>query len=131
MKKLTQEEFLGLIRDDVETEGSQKALAARLEVSETYLSDVLRGRRAAGSKILARYHLRAVTSYHPLEEDKEKSSEARELMLDGIKYKMLLGYKQGKISLGTLTKKLGISLSEALRHSNALQISGRTERAGL
>ena len=71
MKKLTQEEFLGLIRDDVETEGSQKALAAKLEVSETYLSDVLRGRRAAGSKILARYHLRAVTSYHSLE-DKEK-----------------------------------------------------------
>jgi transcriptional regulator with XRE-family HTH domain len=74
MKKLTQEEFLGLIRDDVETEGSQKALAARLEVSETYLSDVLRGRRAAGSKILARYHLRAVTSYHSLE-DKEKKQK--------------------------------------------------------
>ena len=75
MKELTQEEFLGLIRDDVETEGSQKALAARLEVSETYLSDVLRGRRAAGSKILARYHLRAVTSYHPLEEDKENKQK--------------------------------------------------------
>jgi len=75
MKKLTQEEFLGLIRDDVETEGSQKALAARLEVSATYLSDVLRGRRAAGSKILARYHLRAVTSYHPLEEDKENKQK--------------------------------------------------------
>jgi transcriptional regulator with XRE-family HTH domain len=72
MKKLTQEEFLGLIRDDVETEGSQKALAARLEVSETYLSDVLRGRRAAGSKILARYNLRAVTSYHPLEDKENK-----------------------------------------------------------
>ena len=72
MKKLTQEEFLGLIRDDVETEGSQKALAARLEVSETYLSDVLRGRRAAGSKILARYRLRAVTSYHSLEDKENK-----------------------------------------------------------
>jgi len=72
MKKLSQEEFLGLIRDDVETEGSQKALAAKLEVSETYLSDVLRGRRAAGSKILARYHLRAVTSYHPLEDKENK-----------------------------------------------------------
>jgi predicted HTH domain antitoxin len=48
------------------------------------------------------------------EEDKEKSSEARELMLDGIKYKMLLGYKQGKISLGTLAKKLGVPLTDAL-----------------
>jgi hypothetical protein len=72
MKQLTQDEFLSLIRDDVETEGSQKALAARLEVSETYLSDVLRGRRAAGNKILARYNLRAVTSYHPVEEKEKK-----------------------------------------------------------
>ncbi len=48
------------------------------------------------------------------DEDKEKSSEARELIMDGIKYKMLLSYKQGKASLGTLAKKLGISLSEAL-----------------
>jgi hypothetical protein len=47
MKKLTQEEFLGLIRDDVETEGSQKALAASWKVSETYLSDVRA--RAPGS----------------------------------------------------------------------------------
>jgi predicted HTH domain antitoxin len=48
------------------------------------------------------------------EEEKEKSSEARELMMDGIKYKMLLAYKQGKASLGTLAKKLGMSLSEVL-----------------
>ena len=48
------------------------------------------------------------------EEAKEKSSEARELMLDGIKYKMLLVYKQGRVSLGTLAEKLGFSLSEAL-----------------
>jgi hypothetical protein len=74
MKQFTQEEFLSLIRDDVETEGSQKALAARLQVSETYLSDVLRGRRAAGNKILTRYHLRAVTSYHPVQ-DKEKKKK--------------------------------------------------------
>jgi len=74
MKQLTPEEFLSRIRDDVGAEGSQKALAAKLEVSETYLSDVLRGRRAAGNKILARYNLRAVTSYHPVEdkENKEK-----------------------------------------------------------
>lgn len=72
MKQLTQEEFLSLIRDDVETEGSQKALAAKLEVSETYLSDVLRGRRTAGNKIASRYNLRPVTSYHPKEEKEHK-----------------------------------------------------------
>lgn len=74
MKRLTQEEFLGLIRDDCETEGSQKALAAKLAVSEAYLSDVLRGRRSAGNKILSRYNLRAVTSYVPSEEE-EKEKE--------------------------------------------------------
>ena len=73
MKRLTQEEFLGLIRDEADAEGSQKALAAKLEVSEAYLSDVLRGRRAAGNKILSRYNLRAETSYVPTEEaEKEK-----------------------------------------------------------
>lgn len=72
MKQLTQEEFLSLIRDDVETEGSQKALASKLEVSETYLSDVLRGRRTAGNKILSRYNLRPVTSYQPTEEKENK-----------------------------------------------------------
>ena len=73
MKRLTQEEFLGLIRDDVDSAGSQKALAAKLDVSEAYLSDVLRGNRSAGNKILARYNLRAVTSYVPTaDEEKEK-----------------------------------------------------------
>ena len=71
MKRLTQEEFLGLIRDDCEAEGSQKALAAKLAVSEAYLSDVLRGRRSAGNKILSRYNLRAVTSYVPTEEEEK------------------------------------------------------------
>jgi len=72
MKKLTQEEFLGLIRDDVDAQGSQKALAAKLDVSEAYLSDVLRGRRSAGNKILSRYKLRAVTSYEPSEGEEKK-----------------------------------------------------------
>jgi transcriptional regulator with XRE-family HTH domain len=72
MKQLTEEEFLNLIRDDVEAQGSQKALAAKLDVSEAYLSDVLRGRRSAGSKILSRYRMRAVTSYVPAEKRKDK-----------------------------------------------------------
>ncbi|MDX6574927.1 MAG: hypothetical protein QOE96_880 [Blastocatellia bacterium] len=72
MKRLTQEEFLGLIRDDADAEGSQKALAAKLDVSATYLSDVLKGRRAAGNKILSRYNLRAETSYVPTDESEKK-----------------------------------------------------------
>ena len=48
------------------------------------------------------------------EENKEKSSVARELLMDGLKYKMLLGYKEGKISLAKLSKTLGMSLSETI-----------------
>jgi hypothetical protein len=72
MRRLTQDEFLGLIRDDADAQGSQKALAAKLDVSQAYLSDVLRGRRAAGNKILSRYNLRAETSYVPTEEAEDK-----------------------------------------------------------
>ncbi len=48
------------------------------------------------------------------QEDKEKSSLARELLKDGLKYKMLLAYKEGKVSLSKLSKSLNISLSEAI-----------------
>ena len=34
--------------------------------------------------------------------------------MDGVKYKMLLNYKEGKASLGTLAKNMGMSLSDAL-----------------
>lgn len=72
MKQITQQEFLNLIREDVESEGSQRALAAKLDVSEAYLSDVLRGKRSAGDKILSRYRLRAITNYAPIDERKKK-----------------------------------------------------------
>lgn len=71
MKQLTQEEFLGLIRDDAESAGSQKALADKLKISQAYLSDVLNNRKAPGDKILSRYRLRAVTNYVPTKKEKE------------------------------------------------------------
>lgn len=49
-----------------------------------------------------------------VEETKEKSSVARELLMDGLKYKMLLACKEGKVSLATLSRTLGMSLSEAV-----------------
>lgn len=72
MRQLTEDEFLSLIREDVKSEGSQKALADKLNVSAAYLSDVLGGRRSAGQKILSRYRLRAVTNYIPVEKEKKK-----------------------------------------------------------
>ena len=48
------------------------------------------------------------------EEEREQSSVARELLVDGLKYKMLLAYKEGKVSLAKLSKMLGMSLSEVV-----------------
>lgn len=47
-------------------------------------------------------------------EDKEKSKVARELMLEGLKFKMLVGYKEGKVTLSKLSKALGMNLSETV-----------------
>jgi len=47
-------------------------------------------------------------------DDKEQSSEIRELLSDGLKYKMLLRYKEGKVSIGILSKMLEINISDAL-----------------
>lgn len=48
------------------------------------------------------------------EEEKEKSSLVRELLTDGLKYKMILAYREGKVSLSRLSKVLGMSLSEVI-----------------
>ena len=48
------------------------------------------------------------------EEHKEKSSVVRELLIDGLTYKALLAYRDGKVSLSTLSKTLGMSLSETI-----------------
>lgn len=47
----------------IETHGSQKNAAAALGMSAQYLSDVLRGRRTPGPKILKALGLTAVTEY--------------------------------------------------------------------
>lgn len=63
MKHLTIDQLLDKIENDVEAEGSQKALAKKLNLSEQYLGDVLKRRRAPGPKVLNSYGLRAVTNY--------------------------------------------------------------------
>jgi hypothetical protein len=46
-------------------------------------------------------------------EKKERSTLARELIESGWKFRMLKNYKEGKLSLEGLVKKLDISISEA------------------
>jgi predicted transcriptional regulator len=47
-------------------------------------------------------------------EHKDKSTIARELLEHGWEFLMLKRYKDGKLSLGGLAKKLNISISEAI-----------------
>jgi predicted HTH domain antitoxin len=48
------------------------------------------------------------------EEQKDKSTVARELIREGWNFLMIRQYRQGKLSLGTLTQKLDLSLSETI-----------------
>jgi AraC-like DNA-binding protein len=63
MRHLTIDQLLEQIEGDIQRAGSQKALAERLNLSEQYLCDVLKRRRAPGPKVLSSYGLRAVTNY--------------------------------------------------------------------
>ena len=46
--------------------------------------------------------------------DKDKSTVARELIEYGWKFLMIKLYREGKMSLGTLSSKLELSLSETI-----------------
>ena len=47
-------------------------------------------------------------------EQKEKSTVARELINYGWQFLMLKRYREGKLSLSTLARRLNLSLSEAI-----------------
>jgi len=48
------------------------------------------------------------------EEQKDKSTVARELIREGWNFLMIRQYRQGKLSLGTLAQRLDLSLSETI-----------------
>lgn len=52
-----------ILRQHIETAGSQKAAARLLGVSETYISDVIRGRKEPGPSILDPLGLERVVTY--------------------------------------------------------------------
>ena len=54
---------MDLIAKAIETAGSQEALAIEWGISELYLSDILRGRREPGNKILKNMGLVKVLVY--------------------------------------------------------------------
>ena len=49
-----------------------------------------------------------------IEEQKDKSTVARELIQEGWNFLMIRQYRQGKLSLGILAQRLDLSLSETI-----------------
>ena len=60
-------------------------------------------------------------------ERKDKSTIARELLEYGWEFLMVKYYKEGKLSLGSLAKKLDISISEAIDLLSKLGIESPIE----
>jgi DNA-binding transcriptional regulator YdaS (Cro superfamily) len=60
---LTEQDFIDRLRAAIVAAGSQKAYAEHIGVSESYLSDVLRGNRAPGEKIVTALNLEVITMY--------------------------------------------------------------------
>lgn len=63
MRHITEERLRGMVRIAVQVEGSQKAFARKVGVSEGYLVDVLKNRRSVPQKILDFLGLERVTLY--------------------------------------------------------------------
>lgn len=60
---MTRQELIYYIRWLANKAGSQKALAAKLNVSPAYLGDVIHGRREPGAKLLTALHVKSTTTY--------------------------------------------------------------------
>lgn len=63
MKQIPEDKVLNMVRIGVEVEGSQKAYAKRVGLSESYLSDVLNKRRDISPRILKHLGLERVVYY--------------------------------------------------------------------
>jgi hypothetical protein len=68
IERMTNDEFLRLLRAECEKAGSQAKWAAARGISPSYLSDVLQGRREAGGKILDALGYKRVVSYEEAKE---------------------------------------------------------------
>lgn len=58
-------EVMAALRDAVAAAGSQRAAAAKMGVSQAYLADVIHGRRAIGTRVLAALGFQRVTLIVP------------------------------------------------------------------
>ncbi|MFJ7437333.1 helix-turn-helix domain-containing protein [Methylorubrum thiocyanatum] len=69
MTDLTHDDVRARLSTAIREAGSQKAFAARAGVSAAFLSDVIRGNRAPGERVLAAIDLRRVERFVSLRGD--------------------------------------------------------------
>ena len=68
MKRLTYDDLIALLRRRIKEHGQQKLFAAAHGMSAQYVTDVLRGRREPGEKMLGALGLRKVVTYEEVKE---------------------------------------------------------------
>lgn len=67
MKQISEERLRGMVRIAIRVEGSQKAFAQKVGISETHLTDVLKERRSVPRKVLEFLGLERVTLYRRID----------------------------------------------------------------
>lgn len=73
-EQITEQDFYNLLMTAVTKAGSQKAYAAKIGVSGSYLSDVLKARRAPGMQIMRDLGYRRAVVYIPEQAAPQKNS---------------------------------------------------------
>lgn len=67
MNHIEPQRLLEMIQIGIQIEGSQKGFAQKIGVSEQYLSDILKGRREPGPKILKWFGLERTVYYRRID----------------------------------------------------------------
>lgn len=67
MKQISEERLRGMVRIAIQVEGSQKAFAQKVGISETHLTDVLKERRSVPRKVLEFLGLERITLYRRID----------------------------------------------------------------
>lgn len=68
MATITQEKALNIIRDMIVKEGTQVAVAKKLDISPAYLTDILMGIRPISDNVARKLGYKRVTVYETLKE---------------------------------------------------------------
>lgn len=63
MKQIDEEQMFEYLRKHVAAMGSQQRFAERADISQQYLSDVLKGAKPIGDRILEALHFERVVTY--------------------------------------------------------------------